>query len=72
MEYRVKIHPAKEREFLQLLKAWESLGVVLSYELIDMENADADAMTSADAARRRKRAADAAWEMAEPYKDLLD
>ncbi len=72
MEYRVKIHPAKEREFLQLLKAWESLGVVLGYEFIDPANADADAMANADAARRRKRATDAAWEIAEPYKDLLD
>ncbi len=72
MEYRVKIHPAKEREFLQLLKAWESLGVVLSYELIDLENTDTDVITGEDSARRRKRATDTAWEMAEPYKDLLD
>ncbi len=34
MEYRVEINPAKEKEFLQLLKAWQSLGVVEAYHIL--------------------------------------
>jgi len=32
VEYAVRINPEKENEFLQLLKAWQSLGVVEYYE----------------------------------------
>ncbi len=39
MEYRVIINPSKEQEFLQLLKAWQSLEVVLDFELLE-ENAN--------------------------------
>ncbi len=34
MEYAVRINPEKQNEFLQLLKAWQSLGVVEYYEVL--------------------------------------
>jgi hypothetical protein len=72
MEYRVEINPAKEREFIQLLQAWESLGVVLHYEPL-MENSSSEIGAGYDPPRHhRKKTTDPSWEMAEPYKDLLD
>ncbi len=71
MEYIVKINPAKEKEFLQLLKAWESLGVVLHHELMEEELSDED-LAGHEFRKHKKRLAETAWEMAEPYKDLLD
>lgn len=69
MEYRVTIQPTKEKEFLQLLQAWESLGVVLQFEKKRPRVADEET----EAARSKSaKTTDAAWEMAEPYKDWLD
>jgi len=34
VEYAVRINPEKQNEFLQLLKAWQSLGVVEYYEVL--------------------------------------
>lgn len=71
MEYRVEINPAKEKEFLQLLKAWQSLGVVEAYRILLAQ--DGDEETASNAARSRRRSTpENAWDMAEPYKDLLD
>ncbi len=73
MEYRVTIQPTKEKEFLQLLKAWESLGVVLRYEKRRPRPAEEeDAIFESSNKPKARKATDAAWEMAEPYKDLLD
>jgi len=72
MEYRVEINPAKEKEFLQLLKAWESLGVVRHYEVFVKYAGEEDNSSLDSSQRRQKKIADTAWEMAEPYKDLLD
>ncbi len=71
MEYRVEINPAKEKEFLQLLKAWQSLGVVMHYEILELD-ADDDIPAGHDTRRSKRSPAETAWEMAEPYKDLLD
>ncbi|MBX2928749.1 MAG: hypothetical protein KF852_13015 [Saprospiraceae bacterium] len=72
MEYRVEINPAKEREFIQLLQAWESLGVVMHYEPLMEDASDAPGAGYDPPRHARKKTADPAWEMAEPYKDLLD
>ena len=72
MEHKVKINPYKEKEFLQLLSAWESLGVVTHYEVLTSDPSD-ELLSPHDAALRRPRKkVDTAWEVAEPYKDLLD
>lgn len=72
MEYKVKINPYKEKEFLQLLSAWESLGVVTHYEVLSPDPCD-DSLPLHDAnLRRPRKKVDTAWEVAEPYKDLLD
>ena len=72
MEYRVEINPAKEKEFLQLLKAWQSLGVVKDYRMLIPQTADEDDSLYADQQSPKKQTPKAGWEMAEPYKDLLD
>jgi hypothetical protein len=72
MEYRVEVNPAKEKEFLQLLKAWQSLGVVQDYRILLPQSDDEDASFYADKQSSKKQTPKAGWEMAEPYKDLLD
>jgi hypothetical protein len=68
MEYRVEINPAKEKEFLQLLSAWESLDVVRNFSPLHAAN-DPD---NDDELDRSPYFTNTAWEMAEPYKDLID
>jgi hypothetical protein len=72
MEYRVEVNPAKEKEFLQLLKAWQSLGVVQDYRILLPHEADEDASYYTDHPANKKQTPKGGWEMAEPYKDLLD
>lgn len=72
MEYKVKINPYKEKEFLQLLSAWESLGVVTHYEVLTADPSDEVLSPNDTALRRPRKKVDIAWEVAEPYKDLLD
>lgn len=73
MEYRVKINPYKEKEFLQLLSAWESLGVVSHYEVIvSDDHREASQSMPEGTPRKHRKVVDTAWEIAEPYKDLLD
>ena len=68
MEYRVEINPAKEKEFLQLLNAWESLDVVRNFSLMHFSDEPLEEVES----DRSPYFANTAWEMAEPYKDLID
>ncbi|HRD81254.1 MAG: hypothetical protein IAE84_12085 [Saprospiraceae bacterium] len=72
MEYKVTINPYKEKEFLQLLSAWESLGVVTHYEVLSPDPCNDLLPQHETALRRPRKKVDTAWEVAEPYKDLLD
>lgn len=64
MEYAVRINPEKQNEFLQLLKAWQSLGVVEYYEVLK-EGAQ---LLSGGAATSGMQKPD--W--ADHYRDLVD
>lgn len=72
MEYRVEINPAKEKEFLQLLKAWQSLGVVEAYRILLTQDVEEESSSSLFPRARKRSTPETAWDMAEPYKDLLD
>ena len=72
MEYRVEINPAKEKEFLQLLKAWQSLGVVEAYRILLAQDGEEESGSSPFPRARKRSTPETAWDMAEPYKDLLD
>lgn len=65
MEYRVIINPSKEQEFLQLLKAWQSLEVVLDFELLE-ENAKQILPLWSKTKEKSPR------DLAEEYRDLVD
>ncbi len=69
MEYAVRINPEKQNEFLQLLKAWQSLGVVEYYEVLkDGAQLLSGNATLSSATQKNKATPD--W--ADHYRDLVD
>ncbi|MDX1939861.1 MAG: hypothetical protein SFU99_04870 [Saprospiraceae bacterium] len=72
MKYIVEINPAKEQEFLQLLQAWKSLGVVRSFgETTEqpLEIAETEDPYLKSWMRRQEKTPK---ELAEDYLDLVD
>jgi len=65
VEYAVRINPEKQNEFLQLLKAWQSLGVVEYYEVL---KEGAQLLSGHPAATSGVQKPD--W--ADHYRDLVD
>ncbi len=68
MEYRVIINPSKEQEFLQLLKAWQSLEVVLDFGLLE----DNDEKSKQTLPLWHKTREKSPRDLAEEYRDLVD
>ncbi|NUO01476.1 MAG: hypothetical protein HUU01_12785 [Saprospiraceae bacterium] len=69
MEYAVRINPEKQNEFLQLLKAWQSLGVVEYYEVLK-DGAQLLSGKSTATGNLQKNMATPDW--ADHYRDLVD
>lgn len=69
MTYKVEINPTKEKEFLQLLQAWQSLDVVKYFSLLT-EDGERVAETYIPSWERVK--AKNTREIGEEYRDLVD
>jgi len=68
MKYVVEIDPAKEQEFLQLLHAWQGLGVVQSFKT----GVGEEEVEEAHLKSWKKRSDKTPQELAEDYRDLVD
>ncbi len=68
MKYVVEIDPTKEQEFLQLLYAWQGLGVVRKFKT----KSEADDEDEAHLKSWKKRSEKTPQELAEDYRDLVD
>ncbi len=69
MEYVVRINPEKQNEFLQLLKAWQSLGVVEYYELL---KEGAQLLSGQPSASSGVQNSNTAPDWIDHYRDLVD
>ncbi|HMN90480.1 MAG TPA: hypothetical protein PKD70_13115 [Saprospiraceae bacterium] len=70
MKYIITINPVKEHEFLQLLRAWQSLGVVLDFHTDHTSLMMPE--TDSDAALLKTNQEKSLTELAEEYRDLVD
>ena len=70
MRYNVDVNPAKEQEFLQLLRAWQSLDVVWAFSATPETEEPADEEAYIPSWERKKRKN--VQEIAEEYRDLVD
>jgi hypothetical protein len=68
MKYVVEIDPTKEQEFLQLLHAWQGLGVVQSFKV----GTTGEETEEAHLKSWKKRSEKTPQELAEDYRDLVD
>lgn len=69
MTYKVEINPSKEKEFLQLLQAWQSLDVVWSFGILAEKNEQTVEDTYIPSWERKKAAT---RDYTEEYRDLVD
>ncbi len=71
MNYKVEVNPEKENEFLQLLRAWQSLDVVWSFkqlpEIQDEQDAGEPYLPAWERLKAKK-----SREIGEEYRDLVD
>lgn len=69
MEYHIVVKPGKEEAFLQLLRSWQDLGVVLRFQQVT----DKDDLTKVDAGSGKRKTADPnGGDPAQHYRDLVD
>ncbi|MFN7117165.1 MAG: hypothetical protein ACK4TA_10230 [Saprospiraceae bacterium] len=71
MTYKVEINPDKENEFLQLLRAWQSLEVVRSFKSLPENSDEQDTGEPYMSAWERLKARKSR-EIGEEYRDLVD
>lgn len=71
MNYKVEVNPEKENEFLQLLRAWQSLDVVWSYKPLP-ENQEEQTANEAYVPSWERLKAKKIREIGEEYRDLVD
>lgn len=69
MTYKVEINPSKEKEFLQLLQAWQSLDVVWSIGILAEKGEQVVEDTYIPSWERKKSNA---RDFTEEYRDLVD
>ncbi|MBK7872123.1 MAG: hypothetical protein IPJ74_16335 [Saprospiraceae bacterium] len=72
MKYIVEINPAKEQEFLQLLQAWKSLGVVRSFGETEEQAVEITETEDPYLKSWKRRQEKTPKELAEDYLDLVD
>lgn len=69
MEYHIVVKPGKEEAFLQLLRSWQELGVILRYQQVT----DKEDTSKTDAGSGKRKAADPnVGDPAQHYRDLVD
>ncbi len=71
MQYKVEINPNKEQEFQQLLRAWQSLGVVWSFNALSESDDEPTSRESYIPSWERKKAKTSP-DPGEEYRDLVD
>jgi hypothetical protein len=69
MEYRVKINPQKEKEFIQLLRTWQNLDLVKSFYVVNEEENDPGAPSDKEKAAGREIITN---DIIKQYLDLVD
>lgn len=75
MDYLVKVNPKREREFLEIMRAWEKVGLVESIESHDggtPETSDSLAMPHSTSFKREKTQSYQIQETQSHYRDLVD
>ncbi len=70
MKYIITVNPVKEHEFLQLLRAWQNLGVVLDFYTDHTSSMIPE--TNPDAPLPKINQEKSLTELAEEYRDLVD